>query len=41
VPAGNRWTARATFRQPGTHVLRTLAHDGGLMAAEDITVVVK
>lgn len=41
VPPGNRWTARASFSQPGTYVLRTLGHDGGLMAAEDITVVVK
>jgi hypothetical protein len=41
IPPGNRWTARATFSQPGTYVLRTLAHDGGLSTTEDITVVVK
>jgi len=28
------------FSEPGTYVLRALAHDGGLGAAEDITVVV-
>jgi hypothetical protein len=41
VPAGNRWTATATFSQPGTYVVRALAHDGGLWAADDITVVVR
>lgn len=41
VPPDNRWVARATFSQPGTYVVRALAHDGGLMTSEDITVVVK
>jgi hypothetical protein len=41
VPEGNKWQARATFAQPGTYVIRTLAHDGGLWASQDITVVVK
>jgi hypothetical protein len=41
VPANNKWTAQATFKQPGTYVLRAQAHDGGLATAEDITVVVK
>jgi hypothetical protein len=41
VPPDNRWVIRATFSQPGTYVLRALAHDGGLMTSEDITVVVK
>jgi hypothetical protein len=40
VPEGNRWVARAKFTQPGTYVLRCLAHDGGLSAFEDISVVV-
>ena len=40
VPEGNRWQARAAFTQPGTYVVRALAHDGGLWASEDITVVV-
>jgi hypothetical protein len=41
IPADNKWVARATFSQPGTYVVRALAHDGGLMTWEDITVVVK
>jgi hypothetical protein len=28
------------FSEPGTYVLRCLAHDGGLMAYEDVTIVV-
>ena len=31
---------RATFSEPGTYVIRALAHDGGLWAAQDVTVVV-
>ena len=40
APAGNRWEATATFDEPGTYVLRAWADDGGLMAYDDITVVV-
>jgi hypothetical protein len=40
VPDGNRWQAQATFSEPGTYVIRALAHDGGLWASQDITVVV-
>ncbi len=40
VPPDATWEVQATFSQPGTYVLRCLAHDGGLTAAEDITVVV-
>jgi len=40
VPAGNRWQTTATFAEPGTYVLRCLAHDGGLATAKDVTVVV-
>lgn len=40
VPPENRWTVRATFDAPGTYVLRALAHDGGLIAYEDVTIVV-
>jgi hypothetical protein len=40
VPAGNKWQAQATFAEPGTYVVRALAHDGGLWAAQDVTVVV-
>jgi len=40
VPEGNKWQARATFAEPGTYVIRALAHDGGLWASQDVTVVV-
>jgi hypothetical protein len=40
VPPEGRWISRATFRDPGTYVLRCLAHDGGLMSSQDVTVVV-
>jgi hypothetical protein len=40
VPAGNNWQAKATFTEAGTYVVRALAHDGGLWAAQDFTVVV-
>jgi hypothetical protein len=40
VPAGGKWIVNATFSEPGTYVLRCLAHDGGLASAEDITFVV-
>jgi hypothetical protein len=40
VPAGNRWETRATFKTPGTYVLRAAAHDGALMTTEHVMVVV-
>ena len=40
APAENKWVTHATFAEPGTYVLRCQAHDGGLMATEDITFVV-
>jgi hypothetical protein len=40
VPADGRWTAQATFSEPGTYVIRCLADDGGLMGTEDLTVTV-
>jgi hypothetical protein len=40
-PPDGKWDVRATFSEPGTYVLRAWAHDGGLSATEDITVVVK
>src|SRR5262245_3964905 len=40
LPPDGTWNVRATFREPGTYVLRCLAHDGGLASSEDITVVV-
>jgi len=40
VPAGNKWTVRATFSDPGTYTLRALAHDGGLVDYGDVIVTV-
>ena len=40
LPPEDRWVVQATFSEPGTYVLRALAHDGGLIAYEDVTVVV-
>lgn len=41
IPPGNRWVVRATFSEPGTYVLRCLAHDGGLQTYEDVTLHVR
>ena len=40
APPHNRWEATATFRTPGTYVLRAWADDGGLMSYSDVTVEV-
>jgi len=40
LPPDGKWTVSATFADPGTYVLRCLAHDGGLATVDDITVVV-
>jgi hypothetical protein len=40
IPDGNKWQAHATFAEQGTYVVRALAHDGGLWASEDVTIVV-
>ena len=40
LPPDDEWVLQAKFSEPGTYVLRCLAHDGGLMTSEDITVVV-
>ena len=39
-PQDGKWVVQATFSQSGTYVLRCLAHDGGLMTSQDVTVVV-
>ena len=36
-PPDGKWIVRATFPEPGTYVLRCLAHDGGLSTTEDVT----
>ena len=41
IPEGNKWQARATFAEPGTYVIRALAHDGGLFSSQNVTVVVQ
>ena len=41
APPDGKWLVRATFPEPGTYVLRCLAHDGGLSTAEDVTVTVR
>jgi hypothetical protein len=40
ISSGDTVTAAATFSEPGTVVLRLVAHDGGLESAQDVTVVV-
>jgi hypothetical protein len=40
VPPGNRWTYNATFAEPGTYVLRALAHTGSTFAYENVTFTV-
>lgn len=37
APPKNTWVVKATFHEPGTYVLRGLAHDGGLGTPRDIT----
>jgi hypothetical protein len=37
-PADGNWTVQATFDEPGTYVLRALAHDGALGVDQDVTV---
>ena len=39
-PPMGRWEVAASFTEPGTYVLRCLAHDGGLMTTEDVTFTV-
>lgn len=41
VPEDGMWHTRATFDEPGTYVLRGLAHDGGLGVHQDVTVIVE
>ena len=40
APADGRWTAQATFSEPGTYVLRCRADDGALTGDDELTVVV-
>jgi hypothetical protein len=40
VPADNKWTSTAIFKEPGTYVLRARADDGALTMDDDVTVTV-
>ena len=40
TPPDNTWAVGATFSEPGQYVLRCIAHDGGLAASENVTIVV-
>ena len=40
VPDGNRWTATATFSEPGEYVVRALTSDGGLIDFDDVKITV-
>ena len=37
APEDGKWVVRATFSEPGSYVLRCLAHDGGMTTRRDIT----
>jgi hypothetical protein len=37
-PADGKWTAQATFAEPGTYVLRAVASDGAVFTYENVTV---
>jgi len=41
VPPDGRYVTTAVFQDPGEYVLQCLAHDGGAMASENITFVVR
>lgn len=41
LPPDGRHTVKATFGEPGTYVVRVVAHDGGFETARDVTVRVQ
>jgi hypothetical protein len=41
LPKDNRFPVKLTFTEPGTYVVRVLAHDGGYETAQDVTVTVQ
>ncbi len=41
LPPDGKHTVKATFGEPGTYVVRVLAHDGGFETAQDVTVRVQ
>lgn len=40
LPSDGRFPVTATFKAPGTYVIRVLAHDGGLSNTQEVTVTV-
>ena len=40
APPGGKWVAQATFREPGTYVLRAVASDGAVFTYDNVTVTV-
>jgi hypothetical protein len=40
IPPGNKWVYHVTFQQPGTYVLRALAHNGSRQKYENVTFTV-
>lgn len=40
LPADGKHPVAATFKVPGTYVVRVMAHDGGLSSEQDVTVTV-
>ena len=38
APRDNRWAVHATFREPGTYVLRAVTSDGAVFTYENVTV---
>jgi hypothetical protein len=39
-PPGNKWIVQATFKEPGTYVLRAVASDGAIFTYDNVTVAV-
>jgi hypothetical protein len=37
-PADGKWTAQATFAEPGTYVLRAVASDGAVFTYDNVTI---
>ena len=40
APPGGKWVAQATFKEPGTYVLRAVASDGAVFTYDNVTVTV-
>ncbi len=40
APPGGTWVAQATFKEPGTYVLRAVASDGAVFTYDNVTVTV-